>query len=203
MRTTNFTNGAYYHVYNRGVDKRNVFEDDLDKSRFLDKLDEYLLGRFGNKQTTVAAYCLMDNHFHLLLRQESNHGISETMRRLGSSHTHYFNNKQNRSGRLFEGPFKVKPVDNDGYLASLITYIHLNPLAKTSISTPGQIWSAIQYLERYPWSDCYKYLSNSGELSRVFDDISYTLFLRQSIKWRYSEPGSREPGSGVMESVFN
>ncbi len=137
--------GEYYHVYNRGIDKRNIFESDEDKDRFQKLL--YLCNgslvldmralppgpaysvNTGNRLTSIGAYALMDNHFHLLLKETREGGISAFMQKLGTSHTKFFNLKNERSGRLYEGTFKAVHVKNDNHLKRLLSYIHINPIA--------------------------------------------------------------------------
>jgi len=141
--------GEYYHLYNRGTDKRKIFLDQHDYTRFLMLLylcnsDESVNIRnfFKNQNKTVGeifsvecgippisvgAFCLMPNHFHLLVRQERDNGISQFMQKLGTAYTMYFNKRNNRTGSLFQGTFKTKHAQNDIYLKYLFAYIHLNP----------------------------------------------------------------------------
>lgn len=140
MRKTPLVTGEYYHVYNRGVDKRTILQDKDDLLRFLQSMEEFnciepIGSIFENsfnknkddqeKLVEFIAYCLNPNHFHFLLRQVSDNGISEFMKRLGG-YTSYFNNKYKRSGALFQGKFKSKHIDSDSYLHHLSVYINLN-----------------------------------------------------------------------------
>lgn len=175
-----FTNNCYYHIYNRGVDKRVVFLDENDKKFFMKRVNDYLFSlKSGQKLVTVIAYCLMDNHFHLLLRQEIDGGVSEFMHRLITSYTRVFNDKNQRSGRLFESTYKRKVVDTDGYLAHIIRYIHLNVL--DLLPEDLDIASLLKSLMTYKWSDCNKYMRGVGQMQEIFDDISYEAFLKQEI----------------------
>ena len=147
-RTFNFAHGEYYHVFNRGIDRRDIFNTDEDKVRFQkllylcngDKavdLRSIPLGSaydfpVGERLTSVGAYALMDNHFHLLLRELRDGAISLFMQKLGTSHTKFFNLKNGRTGRLYEGTFKAVHVENDNHLKRLFSYIHLNPTVLTS-----------------------------------------------------------------------
>lgn len=129
---------AYYHVYNRGVEKRKIFLDSEDYTVFLGLLKKYLAGENHNKNnrhafskldTDVAllSYCLMPNHFHLLLYQYSEEGITKLMRRINTGYVMYFNQKYDRVGRLFQGTYKASHVNADAYLQHISRYIHLNP----------------------------------------------------------------------------
>lgn len=129
----------YFHVYNRGVEKRLIFLDDQDYTVFLGLLKKYLSGdndstnrhRFptlGDK-VELLAFCLMPNHFHLLLYQTSKDtdGITRLMRRLATGYVMYFNHKYKRVGGLFQGTYKASLIDRDDYLHHISRYIHLNP----------------------------------------------------------------------------
>jgi putative transposase len=135
-----------YHVYNRGTEKRSIFLDPKDYERFLtllylsngtesvhisnyqgSTLMEMLLLEKGERLVDITAYCLMPNHFHLLLHQRTEGGISKFMQKLTTGYTMYFNKKYERSGTLFQGKFKSKHASEDRYLKYLLSYIHLNP----------------------------------------------------------------------------
>lgn len=148
-REHNFCVGEYYHLYNRGVEKRTLFKNPYDHNRFMTLL--YLCNSYEpvdigaylenggslrdlfsrkrkNTLVDIAAYCLMPNHFHILVREGSEKGISIFMQKLGTAYATYFNKKYKRTGTLFEGPFKAKHVDTEPYLLYLTAYIHLNPV---------------------------------------------------------------------------
>ncbi|PLX27797.1 hypothetical protein C0583_00980 [Candidatus Parcubacteria bacterium] len=152
--------GGYYHVYNRGVDKRKVFNTEKDYKRFLQSLIEFNtvnpigsireVNRYkvlenstvsrpprsadadlGGLETTVSlvkiyAYCLLPNHFHLLVKEEQEKGVGRFMSKVGNGYTKYFNIINNRSGFLFQGKYKKKLIDNENYLAYLTAYINCN-----------------------------------------------------------------------------
>ncbi|MCD5384619.1 MAG: transposase [Candidatus Pacebacteria bacterium] len=139
-------NDEYYHIYNRGTDKRSIFTEKVDQTRFLksiiafntikpvgslyhaDRLRDTLFDRASKseKLVEVIAYCLNMNHYHLILRQVAENGISEFMKRLGGGYTYYFNEKYDRSGVLFQGKYKHKHIHNDTYLKHLSVYVNLN-----------------------------------------------------------------------------
>jgi putative transposase len=151
LRKDPFVTGEYYHIYNRGVDKRVIFKSAHNYERFLMLLYicntdqpiqlERLCSR-GKKTYTdilsldrnrnlvsVGAWCLMPNHFHILIKQEVDGGITKFMKKIGTAYSMYFNGMYKRQGALFGGPFKSKLVaEDDQYLRQLFGYIHLNPL---------------------------------------------------------------------------
>ena len=135
-----------YHVYNRGTDKRKIFLDKKDYERFLallylsngtspvhisnyqgSTLMDLLMLDKGDPLVDIGAYCLMPNHFHFLLRQRAENGISKFMQKLTTGYTMYFNTRRERSGTLFQGKFKSRHAGEDRYLKYLLSYIHLNP----------------------------------------------------------------------------
>ncbi|MEK7129078.1 MAG: transposase [Patescibacteria group bacterium] len=143
-RKFKFSIGEFYHIYNRGNEKRIIFKDDHDRKRFTDllflcntkksivvrEIPTGLTYEFDRGETIVdiGAYCLMPNHFHLLLREKTENGISLFMKKLATSYSMYFNKRHQRTGGLFEGKFKATHVDSDTYLKYLFSYIHLNPV---------------------------------------------------------------------------
>jgi len=140
-----FVNEEFFHVCNRGVDKRIVFMDEYDIRRFFQSMVEFntidpigslyensflQLGgstaKLKKELVNIIAYCLNPNHFHLILEQLVDGGISEFMRRLSGGYTWYFNNKHKRSGSLFQGRFKAVHVDSNEYLLHVSAYVNLN-----------------------------------------------------------------------------
>jgi len=167
-----------YHVYNRGTEKRSVFITQKDYERFLALLHfcnstkqtqignmrdmtlaELLSLDKGEPLVDIAAYCLMPNHFHLLLRQRKEGGISKFMQKLVTGYTMYFNVKNDRTGALFQGKYKSKHAGEDRYLKYLMAYIHLNPhkLAQDKISR----FDLDKELESYRYSSYAEY---AGEI---------------------------------------
>jgi putative transposase len=127
--------GDYYHIYNRGVEKRLVFMDDKDYRVFLGYLKLYLMPvdptvkphKDLSDQVELAAYCLMPNHFHLLVRQSSERGIESLMRCLTGAYVRYFNHRHRRVGSLFQDTYKAVRILNDAHLYQIESYIHENP----------------------------------------------------------------------------
>ena len=146
QRTHAFVPGEFYHVYNRGTDKRTIFLDDADYRRFqvllylsntegsinLRDLTKHK-GSFyeqevGRPLVAIGAYCLMPNHYHLLVTPLLNDGLSRFLQKLATAYSMYFNKKYERTGTLFEGKFKSQIATEDRYLKYLFSYIHLNPI---------------------------------------------------------------------------
>ena len=154
LRQTPLVTGETYHIYNRGAHKGHIFNIEADYVRFLTLLylsnntepvhiSKLLLtkkyqGRslktaFDEESTDkslvdILAYCLMPNHFHLVLRQKSEDGITVFMRRLLTGYSMYFNIKYEHSGVLFQGRFKSKVIGDESYFRYIFSYIHLNPI---------------------------------------------------------------------------
>lgn len=145
MRKINFENNQFYHVYNRGNNKRPIFLDRFDLQRFIQGIVEFnceepigsifenafrepKLGSLASKPrlVDVVAYCLNPNHFHLILKQQVDDGVSKFMHRQGTGYTKYFNEKYKNSGSLFQGPYKAIHVDSNEYLLHLSAYVNLN-----------------------------------------------------------------------------
>jgi len=179
-RTIQFAPGEFYHVYNRGTEKRDIFIDSIDFDRFLTILylanqtapaDLKLQGRTlykveprqGEVLVDLAAYCLMPNHLHLLIRERSDNGISKFMQKVTTGYTMYFNKRYERTGGLFQGTFKATHVDNDRYLRYLVSYIHLNPVKlidpKWKENGITDRMRAETYLENYAYSSYLDFLS--------------------------------------------
>jgi len=195
MRETKFVNGEYYHIYNRGVDKRKVFLDDKDYIRFIKSIREFNrpdpIGSLYEKEykerkglgpqlgteslskplVEFICYCFNPNHYHFLLRQLTNKGIEKFMHKLGSGYTTYFNKKHNRSGSLFQGKFKSIHIDSDEYLTWLSAYININP----------KLHNITNNLEKYSWSSYQDYtgkrlgaLCNKDIILSQFPHKNYT-----------------------------
>lgn len=141
--------GEYCHVYNRGVDKRDIFHNTQDLQRFLESMNIFNtqkptgsltekikvlqnhegvghLDDSGDKLVAIVAYSLLPNHFHFLLKQNVEGGISEFMKRLLGGYTNYFNIENQRSGSLFQGKYKYKHLDTDNYFRNIFYYATFN-----------------------------------------------------------------------------
>ena len=142
-----FRSGNYYHVFNRGNNRQNIFLDEQDYDNFykrlklvlsrgsdVDKTDRKTysgyrlrLRPFDPDDFDIVCYCLMPNHFHFLIRQNGEAGIDKLMLKICTSYASYFNKKHERIGHIFQDNFKAKHVDSDAYVKILSAYIHLNP----------------------------------------------------------------------------
>ena len=166
-RTTPLVNDQFYHIYNRGVEKRRIFENRRTHSRFLQAIRYYQLEgpkpKFSNfikyklfepnpnkKIVDIISYCLMSNHFHLLIKQLRDGGISEFISKLTNSYTKYFNTKFNRVGPLLQGQFKAVLIESDEQLIHVSRYIHLNPIAAFLVND----------LSKFEWSSYKEYTDN-------------------------------------------
>jgi putative transposase len=190
--------GEYYHVYNRGVDKRDIFHDDHDRNRFVallflcnctDPVNIEQLTRSGRTFrelwsvqksepiVDIGAYCLMPNHYHILIRERTEHGTSVFMRKLGTAYSMYYNTKRTRTGTLFEGRFKIRHVNNDTHLRYLFAYIHLNP---AKMVQPA--WEQVgvrntsrthEHLQKYRYSSYLDYLSKQRPENAVLNRSAF------------------------------
>lgn len=191
MQRPIFANEEIYHIYNRGVEKRTIFSNEKDYVRFIHCLFEfndqmpalninYNLSkqkyievglRYIEKKprkllVDILAFCLMPNHFHILLRQRYEKGITIFMRKLGTGYTNYFNKKYERVGALFQGIFKAVLVKDEVHFTHIPTYIHFNPL---DIMAPewrkGEIIDrekALEFLKNYRWSSYRDYIGEKN-----------------------------------------
>jgi putative transposase len=137
-----FSKGQYYHLYNRGAGRNLLFFNSGNYEHCLQLIKRYHQ-RYG---ATVIAYCLMPNHYHLLLRQETNEPLSKFMGVLFNAYVQAVNRQQARSGTLFEARFRHARVDREEYLIHLCRYIHLNPV-KAKLVTRPEDWHYSNYLE--------------------------------------------------------
>lgn len=155
--------GGYFHIYNRGNAKQNVFLDDADYQFFLLRLvqniypDRNSLPRRARPlpagSFSLISYCLMPNHFHLLVRQNGEIATSVLMMRICTSYSKYFNLKYKRVGHIFQDQFKQGHVGDNEYLRNLSAYIHKNPCEA------GLVGSA----RGYRWSSCEEYLRSDDD----------------------------------------
>ena len=193
-RPVNMVEGEFYHVYNRGTDKRLMFRDDTDYKRFIKLLyisnsvtrinirdilrknnEPYSYER-GVPLVSIGAYCLMPNHFHILLTPCVEGGVSAFMHRLGTGYSMYFNRRYNRTGTLLEGPFKSSWVDSDIYLKYLYAYIHLNPLKlwkRGDIDVEITDEATLEFLKSYPYSSLPDYLGVARPENAIIDPTPF------------------------------
>lgn len=168
-RTTPFANGEFYHLYNRGLGKQQIFNDRRDCSHFIKALFYYTIQnpkpKFSvyrrtkifpvdetKKIVEIICYCLMPNHFHLLVKQLKDGGISEFMRKFIHSYTKYRNVKYSKQGPIFQGMFKAVRMETDEQLVHISRYIHLNPLVSYLVNNP----------DLYEWSSYNEYVNTKS-----------------------------------------
>ena len=148
----NFGLGEYYHVYNRGNDKRDIFLDDQDLGFFMMRLKQNLFGEnykglrskpLPAGSFSLVSYCLMPNHFHLLIRQNTEIPTTKLMQKLSTSYSIYFNKKHECIGHVFQDQYKQVSVGDDKYLIWLSAYIHQNPKVAGLVADPKDYkWSS-------------------------------------------------------------
>lgn len=160
IREVAFAPGEIFHCFNRGVDKRTVFEDQQDYIYFLKMLRYFNtsevkgnLRSLQNKEPiqppiTILSYCLLPNHYHLVLRcNDVEGGLSKYMQRVGGGYTMYFNQKNKRSGSLFQGKFKANHVNSDKYLKHIIAYVGYNHIVH-NVNDKNLYRASINYKDR-------------------------------------------------------
>ena len=178
IRKIAFVPDEFYHIYNRGNSRQAIYLTLDDHARFMAllylangtksidfrEIDQKVLFNFdrGEQLVAIGAYCLMPNHFHILVTPLVEDGMVAFMRKLATGYSMYFNKKHHRTGSLFEGKFKSEHVDNDQYLKYLFAFIHLNP-AKLKQSDWQQVGitdvgGMMNYLNNYPYSS---YIDNA------------------------------------------
>lgn len=168
-----FTEESIYHVFNRGVEKRKIFNDDQDYNTFLyylfiyssplrDVLDKYpnlpirLQARNLNKEVEILSYCLMPNHFHFMILQHTKNGISKLLKQITNAHAQFFNKKYKRVGGLMQGRFKAVRILKNEHLIHVSRYIHLNPLSA----------DLTKDLTSYKWSSYNEFITNTKGLCK-------------------------------------
>lgn len=179
IRVSPFVTGEYYHIFNRGVDRSAIFKNSTDYHHFISAFDFY---RFQKTRVKYSHYCkmipsvasairdeqeksgvlvrvfafaLMPNHFHLLLRQEVEHGIHTYLFKALNSYAKYFNTKRKRVGPVFQGNFQAVRIESDAQLLHVSRYIHLNPVV-SGITT-------IESIHTYPWTSFPGYINNTSD----------------------------------------
>lgn len=212
-RKINFTEDEFYHIYNRGNSKQEIFHDKEDYFRFITLLytcnsnnnfrfyivnnttekDPYLFER-GKNLVSIGSWVLMPNHFHVLITEKIEGGISKFMQKLLTAYVMYYNKKYKRTGGLFEGKFKSQHLDTDRYLKYIFSYIHLNPVKliqkdwkEKGIQNKKEI---LEFLENYKYSSYLDFLGivrnqnlilNIKDFPNYFPDKNY--FNKEIMEW--------------------
>lgn len=205
-RTVTFAEKEFYHIYNRGVDRRQIFLDESYYQRFKELLflsnstDQInvrdLQKSFPNVfefersgvRVAIGAYCLMPNHFHLLVTPLGEAEISAFVGKLCTSFSSYFNKRNHRTGSLFQSRFKAEHVDSDEYLKYLYAYIHLNPIKliqsdwrEAGIRDTAVAW---QYLETFPHSSLPFYLGKAEEANAIINPNPFPEYFQTALEHR-------------------
>ncbi len=134
--------GMYYHIYNRGVSRSTIFRESTNFLYAIEKIHKYCV----KNSVSVIAYCLMPNHYHLLLRQDGDSPAGNVPQSVFNSYSKAYNLKYSHSGTLFEGRFRAKPVQTTSHLLHLCRYIHGNPVKDGLVADPSD-WPWSNYLE--------------------------------------------------------
>jgi len=139
-RNVHLIPGNYYHVYNKAVTDNQLFIEEKNYHFFVSKIKKYLLGCVD-----VLAYCLMPNHYHLIIQLKTIE-MSKAMQQLALSYSASYNKEYHRIGHLFQGRYQLKQIDDQTYLSHLSRYIHLNPSSAGLVSKP-EAWQYSSYRE--------------------------------------------------------
>lgn len=190
-RIISFIPGEYYHLYNRGVNKMIIFNDNFDYERFQKLL--YLTNsketsklsdinkssipvweeKRGNTLVNIGAYCLMPNHFHLLIKSKNKEDTARFLQRLQLSYSKYFNSKNSRTGSLFQGKSKAEHIIGENYLKYLFSYIHLNPIKiiQKDWRDKGikEINKVKSFLSKYKYSSYNDFIEEKRNVSKIIE----------------------------------
>ena len=182
---------GYYHVVLRGNGKQRIFEDEADKHAFIERAAR----QFDEKGIAVIAWCLMDNHVHLLVRDEDAR-LSEAMHALTTWYAQRFNRKSGHAGHVFQGRFASFPIDGDSYLLEAVRYIHANP-AKAGISPASEYWwsSYREYVGEARMTDTLTVLGLLGGAS------AFEAFQAESVSGGYRFSGRHRVPDDEMGEV--
>lgn len=202
MNREHFAIDEWYHCYTRGVDKRKTFLSVKDYNRFLELLylsnsqepihrsdfvgegnQAIFTHKRGAELVSIGAYAIMPNHFHLLIKEEVEGGVTSFMRKLGTAYTMYFNIKNKRTGNLFVKPFRSRHIGDDGYLQQVFAYIHMNPIEliepEWKSGRVNSIEKVKEFLSKHPYSSFQEYYSERERPERVIVSESSKLFLSE------------------------
>lgn len=175
------TKGALYHIYNRGALKQELFKSKFDYQRFLFLLfsansleeirirpntDNSIFKKSRSQQLVlIRGFCIMPNHFHIVLQEHETGGISKFMQKLQMSYAKFFSKKYETSGVVFQGPYKLKVIDSEEYINYLFSYIHMNPLE--IIASKNKTLVTFNDLYKYPYSSLQEYCGTLRESSPI------------------------------------
>jgi REP element-mobilizing transposase RayT len=157
------SNSEVYHVMLRGINRMLIFYDDDDRTKFLETMDR--MKKEGEFE--IYAYCLMDNHIHLLIK-EGEDTVQRALKRIGVSYAYYFNKKYARVGHVFQDRFRSEAIEDESYLMTAARYIHNNPVQAGIVERAGD----------YRWSSYREYLISGQKSRRVNVDVILEMFSR-------------------------
>jgi len=180
LRKQSFEIDEFYHLYNRGTEKRTIYLDKEDYEHFLflmyvcnttKSIELRNIGQNFDRGETIieiGAYCLIPNHFHILIREKTDNGISRYMHKLLTSYSMYFNKKYKRTGKLYEGVFKSIHANKDNYLKYLYSYIHLNPAKlidkNWKKNKTKNVYRLLEYVFSYPYSSLKEHIDQKFKI---------------------------------------
>lgn len=208
-----YVENGHYHVYNRGVEKRNIFSDKQDYTVFLHLLKYYLSPKRKDEihpltehpnvtlvrprplanlhqEVDLLVYCLMPNHFHLLIKQTTKDGMPKLIRRLITTYVMYFNRRHKRVGPLFQSNYKAALIDKDPYLLHVSRYIHLNPAELTKSDLVNYPYSSYIYYLGYKQAPWIKpnFLLSYFDSSRNQPDLNLYLSYQEFVEINKEDP---------------
>jgi len=184
----------YAHIFNRGVDKRDIFNDIKDRERFMLIMRIVLLSKseqvstilrkrqilsitsikqlhlnelYGPPLLDILAFCLMPNHFHIIVKSQSFEYISKYAQKLGNSYTRYYDTKNKRSGHLFESRYKIVPIISNEQLIHSVRYVHTNPSNSSRLSLNSK------QLRLYKWSSLPAYLQGTSKMCNIREILQF------------------------------
>lgn len=193
LRKQSFVTGEFYHLYNRGTEKRIIFLDKKDYEHFLllmyicntkKSIEIRKIGENFDRGETIVdigVYCLMPNHFHILVHEKIEGGISKYMLKIMTSYSMYFNKKYERTGKLYEGVFKSIHANTDRYLKYLYSYVHLNPAKLIDKNWKGNRRynkKIFKYIFNYQYSSLKEYLN---EKFKIINPVVFPVYFEKPI----------------------
>lgn len=231
MREVEIAEGEYYHIFNRGVKKQDIFENERDWSRFLFyilcfqsdvclkntsrvierlvqhrvlHIDRELKDELIDKRyVELVAFCLMPNHFHMIVKEHKEGGIAKYMQRVQNAYTKYYNTKYNKSGHLLQGPYKPVYIQDNEQLLYLSAYIHRNPLDLMKSVQHRVLHKSAE--EEYPWSSYQDYLGENRFEGLLVPEVIMEQFTEGGVSAEKAAVAYREAveNSGAKEHDLN
>lgn len=192
-RNTIFLPDGYYHVYNRGSEKRTIFIAPKDYTNFLNRLKKNI-EKYG---IDVLVYSLLPNHFHLLLHQNENGSIQSCLQTTELGHAKYFNTKYERVGPLFQGRFKAKSVESDEYLLQLSAYIHRNIICSSNPKDSRNL------LKSYPYSSYRAYILQEPSFVKTQTILNYFSHTNPKLSYQSFVEGFEQDTEALSPWIFD